>query len=104
MVKGNVTGCHHSPTIVLRRSEQDIEPYRRKRRWLPSSNFSTIGCNSGEQGPRRPMAQDKRFRVNIADDEATRVTRQILQVCSGRILHQFYHRRFPTKDPVEILG
>ena len=30
--------------------------------------------------------------------------RQILQVCSGRILHQFYHRRFPTKIPWKFLA
>ena len=57
------------------------------------------------QGPRRSMAHDKRYSVNVVkDDEAMLVTLQILQVCSGRILHQLDTRRLPTKDPVPILG
>lgn len=57
-----------------------------------------------KQGPRRTMAQDKRFRVNIVDDEAMLVTPANLAGLQRPHLAPILPQEVSNKDPVEILG
>lgn len=50
------------------------------------------------------MAQDKRFRVNIVDDEAMLVTPANLAGLQRPHLAPILPQEVSNKDPVEILG